>query len=727
MEYLDISQLVRSDYDRLVAVEPGDDGRAQLFRRLEDGRVETAECEFHPWLLVVGEELARTLTGASEIVSLADGGTYRVRVSFPNVATYDAAIKQLKEMTGYNPSSPQAPYRVFSDLTQQLLTVLPARLFRGMNFGDLRRMQLDIETRTSDNHRFPDALRPDDAVIMVALKDSTGWEEALVLDQDGEAALLKKMIRLVQERDPDVIEGHNIFNFDLDYLEKRCRRHRIKLALGRGGRAVKARTSRFTAAERTATYRRYDIYGRHVIDTYHLVQLYDVSSRDMDSYGLKAAAIHFGVAAPERTYVEGSEISRVFEEDPERLREYCLDDVRETDELAKILSPSYFYQAQLIPYSYQNCVLRGNATRIDALLCAEYLQANASLPIPEAAAPLQGALTEAAQTGVFHEVWHVDVRSLYPSIIQANHLTPSNDRLGVFVRLLGDLRRFRLAAKDAMRTAEPAEKDNLNALQGSFKILINSFYGYTAFAQGTFNDYGMAAEITRRGREILSRMRDFLLESGAAIVEMDTDGIYFTPPPGVTDMDAMRERIQAILPEGIEIELDASYKAMFCYKSKNYALLGWDDRISLTGAALKSRGLEPFQRRYMREHIELLLTGREAEIDALYERYVDDIEQHRLPLKDFAKREILSTSPAVYAEKLKDGKTRRSAAYDLVLNAKREYSQGDVVEFYVIGNRKNVSVVGNSRLLEDADPTVRDENIPYYLDKLQQLKKKFTL
>ncbi|HPY90460.1 MAG TPA: DNA polymerase II, partial [Lentisphaeria bacterium] len=180
-------------------------------------------------------------------------------------------------------------------------------------------------------------------------------------------------------------------------------------------------------------------------------------------------------------------------------------------------------------------------------------------------------------------------------------------------------------------------------------------------------------------------------------------------------------------PEGIEIELDASYKAMFCYKSKNYALLGWDDRIALTGAALKSRGLEPFQRRYMREHIELLLTDREAETDALYERYVDDIEQHRLPMKDFAKREILSTSPAVYAEKLRNGETKRSAAYDLVLNAKREYSQGDVVEFYVIGNRKNVSVVGNSRLLEDADPTVRDENIPYYLDKLQQLKKKFTL
>jgi DNA polymerase elongation subunit (family B) len=727
MEGLDVSQLVHSKYDRLVAAEPGEDGRAVLFRRGEDGRLETLECDFHPWLLVAGEEIARTLRGASGIVPLGGGGTHRVRVSFPNLAAYEDGVKQLKALTGINPSSPLAPYRLFSDMTQQLLTALPARLFRSMAFADLRRMQLDIETRTAGNHHFPDARRPDDAVIMIGLRDSTGWEQALVLDETGEAALLKKMVDLVQERDPDVIEGHNIFNFDLDYLEKRCRRHRVRLALGRGRQAVRARASRFTAAERTATYRRYDIYGRHVIDTYHLVQLYDVSNRDLDSYGLKATAIHFGVAAPERTYVDGNQISTVFEQNPERLQEYCLDDVRETDGLARILSPSYFYQAQLVPYSYQNCVLRGNATRIDAMLCAEYLQAGESLPIPEAAAPLQGALTEAALPGVFHNVWHVDVRSLYPSIILANRLTPSNDRLGVFVRLLDDLRRFRLAAKDAMRVAGPAQRENLSALQGSFKILINSFYGYTAFAQGTFNDFGMAAEITGRGRDILASMRDFLLQSGAAIVEMDTDGIYFTPPDGVTDMDAMRQRVQAILPEGIEIELDASYQAMFCYKSKNYALLDWEGRISLTGAALKSRGLEPFQRRYMREHIGLLLTGREADADALYERYVADLETHRLPLKDFAKREILSTSPAAYADKLRAGETKRSAAYDLVLQSKREYSQGDVVEFYVTGNRKNVSVTGNSRLLEEADPAVRDENVPYYLDKLQQLRKKFTL
>jgi hypothetical protein len=121
----------------------------------------------------------------------------------------------------------------------------------------------------------------------------------------------------------------------------------------------------------------------------------------------------------------------------------------------------------------------------------------------------------------------------------------------------------------------------------------------------------------------------------------------------------------------------------------------------------------------------MLLTGREAELPALYERFETDIREHRLPLKDFAKREILSMAPRLYAEKLAAKATKRSAAYELALQAKKEYLQGDSVEFYVTGDKKNVSVVGNARLLEEADEQQRDENIPYYLDKLAQLKAKF--
>lgn len=720
-----LADLVASSRDRLVAVEVGRAGEATLFRREADGTVATEEAPFAPFLLVGGMDLAESLGGAVERVPLAGAGVHNVRVHFPTVEACAAAAKGLRQRTRQAPGAPGAPYRVFADPVQQVLSLLPARLFRGMEFAELRRLQLDIETLTTEGYDFPNAEREGDAVCLIALSDSTGWETCLSAADAGEAEMLRELVRLVRERDPDVIEGHNLCNFDLPFLEARARRHRVRLKLGRDGSLLRGRSSRFTAGERTSGYRRYDMHGRQVVDTLHLVQLYDVIHRDLESYGLKNVARHFGVAAPERTYVEGGDIARLYREEPERLRAYALDDVRETAAIGRLLLPSYFHQAQLVPLSLQNCVVRGTATRIDALLVAEYLRAGTSLPTPQAPRPFQGGLTASPNPGLYQNVWHADVRSLYPSIIIGRGLGPRSDTLGVFHGLLAGLRHFRLAAKDAARQAAPEERENLAALQGSFKILINSFYGYAGFSQGTFNDYDLAETVTAEGRSILGSMLEFLEKAGARVIEMDTDGIYFVPPADEESTEHMAARIQAILPAGIEIELDATYRTMFGYKSKNYALLDHEGRMSITGAALKSRGLEPFQRRYMHETIQLLLEGRAAEIPALYEAYAKAIEDRALPIEDFAKREILSTSPAVYAENLASGKGRRSAAYELALASGREYRQGDQVQFYVTGEKRTVAVADAAKLLADARPGERDENVPYYLDKLKKLHAKF--
>ena len=50
------------------------------------------------------------------------------------------------------------------------------------------------------------------------------------------------------------------------------------------------------------------------------------------------------------------------------------------------------------------------------------------------------------------------------------------------------------------------------------------------------------------------------------------------------------------------------------------------------GAALKSRGLEPFQLGYIRKMIDRLLHGRAGEVTALYDETRRKIEEHRLPL-----------------------------------------------------------------------------------------------
>src|SRR5205823_9131177 len=140
-------------------------------------------------------------------------------------------------------------------------------------------------------------------------------------------------------------------------------------------------------------------------------------------------------------------------------------------------------------------------------------------------------------TGVARNVWHCDIASLYPSVMLQFDCFPATDQLQIFRHLLTDLRTFRLEAKTEMRSAE---KDNnrqkwhhFHALQNTFKILINSFYGYLGFAQGNFADFDAAARVTQIGRDLLKKMIEWLNAHGAQVIEVDTDGIYFVPPSSV--------------------------------------------------------------------------------------------------------------------------------------------------------------------------------------------------
>ena len=719
-----LDKLVESTLQNVVAVEPGEQNTAILFVR-ENGVCRKEEIPFKPFIIVNDPALLNELGAEFEVVNLKGDAPFKYLVNFPGIAVYDAALEFLKKKTGYAAMAPNAPFRVYPDLIQQILISSKFRLFRGMAFADLRRLQFDIETLTTPGFEFPNPEREADQIIIMTFSDNTGWEKIISLEQMSEKEMLQAFVEIINERDPDVIEGHNIFRFDLPFIETRAKMHKVKLALGRGRELMRKRNSRFNAAERTINYVRYDIFGRHVIDTYHQTLFYDISHRNLDSYGLKHVAKHFGVASPDRTYIEGADICRAWTDDRQRLLAYALDDVREARAISNIFSPSYFFQTQLIPMKFQDCVVRGNATCIDALICAEYLAAGQGLSNAESGRPFAGGLTKAFNAGIFENVWHCDIRSLYPSIILAEKWCPERDTLGIFPRLLRDLRLFRLSAKDAeKKAADHTEKDYFNSLQTTFKVLINSFYGYLGFAQGTFNDFDMAEKVAARGREILTMMLDFLNKSGANVIEMDTDGIYFQPPANVTDPAAMQKNIQGILPDGIEVELDDTYPAMFCYKSKNYALLGSNGEVSITGAALKSRGLEPFQREFMEKLITMLLKEEGAKIAALTEEFRVAIENRAWPLARLAKTETLSDSLDNYQKKGDAGEGRRSAAYELAIASKRDYRRGDQVSFYITGNKQKVSVVDNSRLLVDA-PAQRDENIPYYLGKLEELRKKF--
>ena len=435
----------RDRSERIVAAELA--GRfIRLFYRTSDG-VFFHDDPFHPFILLTDAALLSGFAGTTTIKALAGKGEFCHLALFNDWHTCLDARDYLVRTTGKTPSAAGAPYLFFSDPIHQHLLLTGKTLFKELEFQELRRLALDIETWCAPGFEFSNPQREEDRIISIAVLCSDGYEEVLSGHDLDEPAMLERLSLIIRERDPDVIEGHNIFRFDLEYLRCRAARHGIRLRWGRDGSEPRVHPSRFTVAERIVDYPRWNVYGRHIIDTYFLLLVYDVGSRELESYGLKAAARHFGLARPDRVYLEGSDLGRAFLEDPRALAEYNLDDVRETLALSRLLAYSYFLQTCMFPYSYQNCLIRGNATKINALFLREYLHRETAIPRPSTDGELEGGYNNLFVTGVVGPVVHCDVASLYPSILLAYRLQPARDTLGLFLPLLDELRTFRLQAK----------------------------------------------------------------------------------------------------------------------------------------------------------------------------------------------------------------------------------------------------------------------------------------
>ena len=712
----------------LIACEIAGDASVKIF--LRDGEsTQSAVIPFQPFMLLEGDEPLAGWKGDAKIEQLTGSGAFNRLALFADLKRLDDAKSYLQQKSGKTPSSGDAPYWYFSDPLQQFFLLSGKTHFLGMTFRDLKRLQLDIETYCQTGFSFPNAKRDTDRITAIALSDNSGWERLISGKEFSEAEMLRELVKEIQQRDPDVIEGHNLFRFDLEYIEARAKRHKVALNFGRDGSRLGGHASRMQMAERTITYRKYEIFGRHIIDTWILAQHYDVATRELESFGLKDIARHFGVAGADRTYVPGDKTSWYFDHDPDTLFRYALDDVRETRAISEILSPSYFVEAQIFPFSFQNIPLRGNATKIDALFLREYLYQRHSVPYADAGRDVVGGFTHMEFQGTANHVLHCDVTSLYPSIMLVYKYLPKKDELGVFPGLLDDLRGFRVKAKELAREAKQEEsRVYFNALQSTFKILINSFYGYLGFSMAHFNDFDAANQVTAKGRELIQEAVAWLKNKDAKIIEVDTDGIYFVPPESVktpADEEKLIADLGEILPKGIELELDGRYPAMFSYKMKNYALLDEQGRLRIKGSGLRSRGLELFQREWLEDMLTLLLKGEKEKIAALYERYAEDIALHRKDISWLAKNETLQDSLDGYQAKVKAKKRNAAAPYELALKAERPYQPGDQVSYYVTGAKAKVKISENSKLASDWDAAKPDENVEHYKAKLKELYEKF--
>ena len=698
---------------RIVAIELGETGTVIVYRREKDGSTIADVEPFHPFVWA-----------DSDVVDLGiETEKLRGDLKYGWLITVDSWKELIALRNGLKNS--RRDFFAFTDPVQHYLTATGRTLFKDLPFEELKRMQLEVLSVAGI-----DEPGDKDHVMSIALSDNTGWEELLIVDpkdiEQSELGALKRLTSLVKERDPDVIEGHNLFRFDLPYLVARSKKGKTKLDWGRSDGFLRSRPSRLQIAEKTIDYPKFTVGGRHFVDTFLLAQFYDVGMRSLAGFERTDVARHFDLCDnDEISALTGKELQRAYMDDTDTFHRRALCGVRETRALSDLLSPSYFIQAQIFPYNYQDVIVRGNATRINALFLREYFRQRHSIPELPMARAFEGGYTDIFFTGVARNVWHCDITSLYPSVILQFDCFPATDQLQIFRHLITDVRAFRLEAKAEMRAEkDPARQHHLQALQNTFKILLNSFYGYLGFAQGHFADFDAAARVTQIGRDLLKKMIDWLGEHGAQVIEVDTDGIYFVPPVKIA-IDELRDDLAKKLPEGIEVEFDEQLEAMFSYKAKNYALLTKDGDVIIKGGALKSRGLEKFQRVFLEEMIKLIMQGKPEAIVDLRNEFERKIRNREWKIDMLIKTDTLQDSLDKYRAKIASSARNRAAAYELALASGRNYKPGDQISYYIKATPKKVPAYEAAKPASEFDPENRDENVDYYVAKLDELMKKF--
>jgi DNA polymerase, archaea type len=691
---------------RIVAIELGESGTVRVHRRETDGSTVTDVEPFHPFVWA-----------DSDVVDLGiETEKLRGDLKYGWLITVDSWKELIALRNGLKNTG--RDFFAFTDPVQHYLTATGRTLFKELAFEELKRMQLEV-------------LANDEHIMSVALSDNTGWEDVIVVDpknrEESERAAIKTLTQFIKERDPDVIEGHDLFRVHLPMLVGCAKKLKTKLDWGRSAGFLRSRPSRLQIAEKTIDYPKFAIDGRHFVDTFLLAQFYDVGMRSLTGFERTDVARHFDLCdSSQISGLTGKELHRAYLGDSEIFRRRALCGVRETRALSDLLSQSYFIQAQIFPYNYQDVIVRGNATRINALFLREYFRQRHSIPELPMPRAFEGGYTDIFFTGVARNVWHCDVASLYPSIMLQFDCFPATDEVQIFRHLLTDLRNFRLEAKARMRAErDPARQHHLQALQNTFKILLNSFYGYLGFAQGHFADFDAAARVTQIGRDLLKKMIDWLNARGAQVIEVDTDGIYFVPPEKI-DIDDLQKDLAKELPAGIDVEIDEQFDAMLSYKAKNYALLTKDGDVVIKGGALKSRGLEKFQRVFMEEMIKMIMQGKPEAIADLRSEFERKIRNREWKIEMLMKTDTLQDSLDKYRAKIAGSARNRAAAYELALASGRNYKPGDQISYYIRATPKKVPAYEAAKLASEFDPENRDENVDYYLAKLDDLMKKFS-
>ena len=427
---------------------------------------------------------------------------------------------------------------------------------------NLKPLSLDIETRGNSDQLYSIAgavmqapsVAPEACVFMIGEGESEQRDGYVLRYYSNERSLLNAFFEWLHVVDPDLIIGWSVVNFDLSFLDRKCRLLGIPFAMGRGGEPAAILQPGSPGQPRIAR-----IPGRGTLDGVDLLKagFWAFESFSLDNVAHELLGTGKLITSEQNKVAE---INRQFSENKRQLADYNMRDCTLVNEI--------FVRADLIPFAVQRANLTGLA--VDRLGGSVAALDNLYLPrlhrhgfvAPDVRTEANGLGSPGgyvldSEPGLYDNVLVLDFKSLYPSIIRTFFIDP----LGLAQPGDNSIPGFHDATfsrdqhilpgliEELWHARDTAKRANNAPLSQAIKIIMNSFYGVLGSSGCRFHSHQLASSITRRGHEIITQSRDWIEAQGYRVIYGDTDSLFVLLGPSHDRQSAQRVGCQ--LMEGL--------------------------------------------------------------------------------------------------------------------------------------------------------------------------------
>jgi|694.fasta_scaffold38584_5 DNA polymerase I len=626
---------------------------------------------------------------------LENGMTHLVK----SIKSYTDLISFFR-MGGLNPwDEKYRQYFTVLNPVEQYLIQKKKRLFKGVDeYSGVNRFVFDIETTGLD----PETC----VIILIGVKDNRGLNETIpAFGEDGEKKCIERFFKYIKDLKPTIVAGYNSAFFDWPFILKRAEILGVDvdgLTQIFTSQGMKEKEGMLKLANEVEPYKQHVIWGFNIIDIAHSVRRAQAINSEIKSWGLKYITTYLEKDKPNRVYVDGGKISKIyldnesyyvnpktggykkigepgtedllkkfpgkFEIWPGRkiVEQYLDDDLYETMIVDDSFSQSTFLLSKLVPTTYERIATMGTATLWKIIMLAWSYENNLAIPAKDEKRAITGGLSRLLNVGYSKNIVKFDYASLYPSIQLVYDVFPECDVMGVQKSMLKYFRDIRIKYKllaGTLAKTDPVQAEMYDRKQLPIKIFINAYFGsLSAPHVFPWGDMNMGETITCVGRQCLRMMIMFYMKKGYKPLVMDTDGVNFETPLNIDDTIYVGKGLNEMVTlgkeyKGIEADtaefndifmrnemgLDIDYVAPSCINvsRKNYIIKMMKkgkEKIKLTGNTIKSKKLQTYIVEFLDEGLKYLLNGDGHSFVELYYNYVNKIYNKEIPLAKIANK-----------------------------------------------------------------------------------------